>query len=397
MEWAQVQSGPVAGQMLADLGAEVIKIEPPVTGDQSRGMQTSFDTEMKLPGGNTVQFESFNRNKKCIVLDFKKDKGREVLYQLVKKSDVFLTNYRRSVAKELGADYSTLRQHNPKLVYALGSSYGSSGQWSDRRGYDLVGQALSGAMYAAGDRDDTEPSIITGGVMDQIEGTLLAFGILGALLETTRSAVGQEIETSLLAAGMHLQLVNVNSVLWRNRPMARHSRKRSRSPLANFYLCADGKWLLLCEIQSGRYWHDFCQAVGIQRLENDPRFNSVEARVESRSELIGILDKIFAGKSRDEWLKMFEGHDFVYAPVYDLPEAVTEPQMMENGYIIDMQHPVMGQTRCAGFPVKYGRTPAALKWSAPEYGQHTEEVLSELLGYDWEQLGKMNSEGVTWG
>jgi len=394
IEWAAFHNGPAAGYMLGDLGAEVIKVEPPVTGDPCRGVQSMFDMAMTLPEGRNVQFETANRNKKSIVLDLTKEKGREVLYKLVARSDVFFTNYRKSVARKLGMDYETLRQYNPRLIYATNSAYGSEGPWGERRGFDPVAQALSGAMFAVGDRDDPEPHMISGGIFDQAGATLLVYGILAALVARERMGVGQELECSLLGAAVHLQAITVNSQLWRGRPMPRHSRTRARSPMSNIYRCADGKWLLLTEPQSDRFWHDFCRALGIEHLEKDPRFENSEARKRNYAELNPLLERIFATRTRDEWLEIFRPYDFAYTPIYDFDEMVAEPQIQKNQYIVDFDHPVLGRTKTIGFPVKFSQTPAEIRSCAPAFGQHTEEVLLEVAGYTWDDIAALKEEGV---
>ncbi len=394
IEAASVLNGPVTGYMLGDLGAEVIKIEPPVTGDPSRGFQTLFDVVMTLPGGGSLLFESANRNKKSIILDLKNEAGRTVLHKLIEKSDVFITNFNKKVICELEIGYETLSRYNSRLIYAATTTFGSSGHLSGRRGYVMVAQAVCGAMWLFGYWDSPGPSGAVGSIFDQIGASMLAYGILAALVARERTGIGQEVESSLLAGAIHLQAQNINTFLWRGRGMARFSRKRCRNPLTNYYQCADEKWILLSEPQSARYWHDFCTALGVPELEHDPLYNTAEARRQNYADFIALLDRAFAAKPRDEWLEVFSHYDFVYSPVYDYAEMADEPQVAENQYLVDMEHPVMGKVKTVGFPVRFSKTPASIQSAAPEFGAHTEEVLLEIGGYSWDEISRLREQGA---
>ncbi|MDP6100376.1 MAG: CoA transferase [Dehalococcoidia bacterium] len=393
LEWAMYHNGPAAGYMLGDLGAEVIKIEQPVTGDYCRGVQSMFDSGMGIPGGGNAQFETANRNKKGIILDLHQESGRQVLYKLVETADVFYTNFRKSVAQKLKVDYASLKQHNPKLIYADNSAYGNNGQWSGKRGFDPVAQALSGAMWMFGDRDDTEPSMAVGGIFDQTGATLLAYGIMAALLARERTGVAQEIECSLLGGGIHMQAINVNAHLWRGRGMARHSRKRARSTMSNYYKCADDKWMLLTEPQSERFWHDFCTALNMPEVETHPKYATPDARKENYAEMNSIVENVFATKTRQEWLDILGQYQFAHAPIFDYDEMSEDPQVLGNEYLVEMDHPTMGKVKTLGFPVKFSETPARIQSPAPEFGQHTEDVLLEA-GYSWEDIAVLRERGA---
>lgn len=394
LEMAQLLNGPVTGYMLGDLGAEVIKIETPGIGDLGRGYGTMFDVKMSLPGGGTIVFESANRNKKGITLDLKNEAGRTVFNKLIEQTDVFITNYSKRVIRDLDIEYETISQRNPKLIYAATTGFGSRGPLSELRGYDMVGQAVSGAMWIFGDRDSEEPSVAVGSIFDQLGASMLAYGILAALVARERTGIGQEIGTSLLGAAIHLQAQNIIPFLWRGRAMARFSHGRCRNPLVNYYKCGDGKWILLSEPQSQRYWHEMCLALGIEDLENDERYNTADARRDSFAEFIAILDRIFATKPRDEWLKIFSQYKFVYSAIYDYEEMVNEPQVWENEYLVEMEHPTMGKIKTVGCPIHFSKTPAAIQSGAPEFGANTEEVLLDVGGYSWDEISELREQGV---
>lgn len=388
-------SAPTACYMLADLGAEVIKIEDRVKGDPSRGMSALFGRSMSLPGDLNIMFETANRNKKSITLDLKKEAGRNLLIELVKASDVFCTNYSHSAIEKLKIDYEALAEHNPKLVYGLATGYGSLGPDSGKRAFDTIAQARSGIMYAVGE-PDTPPAQIAGPIFDQITGTLLAYGILAALISRDKKGTGQKVDVSLLGSGLHLQAYNVNTVLLRDRPIPRPSRSNQRNALANHYECADGKWILFAEAQSDRFWHDFCNAMGIPELGKDERFATAKLRNDNRVELTRILDKVFKKKKSDEWIKALEekGGGIAFSRVLEPGDLKYDPQIMENEYIRDVDHRILGETKVIGCPVRFSGTPVEINPSAPSFGENTEEVLLDVCGFSWEDIEKLKDDEV---
>ncbi len=388
-------SAPSACYMLGDLGAEVIKIEDRIKGDPSRGMSALFGRTMSLPGGLNILFETANRNKKSITLDLKKEKGKKLLHELIKSSDVFCTNYSLSAIEKLKIDYPTLSQCNPKLVYAMATGYGTFGPDSRKRAFDTIAQARSGIMYAVGE-PGSPPAQIAGPLFDQMTGTLLAYGILAALVERDKSGTGQKVEVSLLGSGLHLQAYNVNTVLLRDRPIPRPSRLKQRNALANHYECADGKWILFAEAQSDRFWHNFCYALGIEELEKDERFATAALRNDNRFELIPILDKVFKTKNRDVWVRALEekGGGLAYSPILEPEELQFDRQIRDNDYITEINHPVLGKTNVIGCPIRFSRTPADVNPAAPNFGEHTEEVLINTCHYGWEDIEKLKDDEV---
>ena len=395
LNWSQFTPSS-AGYILGDLGAGVIKIEHPVQGDAYRGMGRMYGEAMDFAQGRHAGFEAVNRSQRSITLDLKQDKGREILYKLVEQADVFFTNYTETVARKLCADYEALSKVNPKLVYASSSTYGPRGPWAERRGFDQTAQARSGLMFAMGERDFPDPVQTVSGVADQMGATVLALGILAALLARERTGVGQKINTSLLGSALHLQAIGVTVASLRGKGWVQHSRKRTKNPLTNHYRCGDGKWLLFSEIQADRFWPEFCRALGLDGLIDDPRFaTAMGGRRDHAEELIGILDETLATRPRDEWLRIFEEQraPFAYAPVNDYADVLSDPQVLENDYVVEYDHPAAGPVKLMGYPVRFSQTPAQIAREAPEFGQHTEEVLQEL-GLSWEEIAKLREEGV---
>ena len=395
LNWSQFTPSS-AGYFLGDLGAGVIKIEHPIQGDAYRGMGRMYGEAMNFADGRHAGFEAVNRSQRSMTLDLKQERGREILYALVRQADVFITNYTDGIALKLGADYATLSGHNARLVYAASSTYGPSGDWAGRRGFDQTAQAYSGMMYAMGERDLREPVQSVGGLADQMGATILAAGILAALLSRERTGAGQRIDTSLLGSALHLQAIGVTVASLRGKGWSQHARKRTKNPLTNHYRCADGKWILFSEIQADRFWPEFCRALGLAELIEDPRFaTAMGGRRDNAEELIRILDETLASKPRDAWIRSFdEGRaPFSYAPVNDYGDVVNDPQVLKNDYVVEYDHPAAGPVKLMGYPVRFSETPAQIAREAPEFGQHTEEVLQEL-GISWEEIAALREQGV---
>ncbi len=389
-------NGVGAGFILGDLGAEVLKIEEPGMGDPFRSMEQMHGDVMTVEGRN-VGFETANRNKKSITLNLKKDEGKRILYELVSSSDVFYSNYDKTVVDRLKMDYGTLKQHNPQLIYVAISGYGEKGPSATGRAFDLTAQARSGMMWQMGERDSEEPVIATGGICDLMGSFVTANSIVCALLARERFGIGQEVKTSLLGSSVFLNTLGINIGLLRGRGYSRHTRKRSKNPLSNHYRCADGKWLLFCEVQSDRFWEEFCDIVGLEEeVKVAPRFATSLERRKSSEELIVLLDELFAGKTRDAWLQTFEDGNagFAFAPVYETAEVISDPDVLANNYITEYDHELFGPCKLIGFPAEYGETPARIQRGAPELGQHTEDVLMNVLGYDWNDIGRLREAEV---
>lgn len=394
IELAVFQNGPASGYMLGDMGAEIIKIEDRVQGDHSRGTSSLWGKSIEHRGVNLF-FETPNRNKRSMTLNLKKEKGREILYKLVEQSDVFYTNFSKKVCARLGCDYETLSRINEKIVYGRATGYGRVGPESHLRAFDVVAQARSGLMEQTGEGDGP-PATVTGAVVDQLGATMLAYGIMAALLARERQGIGQEVETSLLGSAIHLQAMSVNQACVTGRPFSRHKRQRARNPLANYYQCSDGKWIMFSELQSDRFWKDFCNAIGLPEMITDPRFESAAARRETFTESIPILEKLFKTKTQEEWMKILreKGGGVVCSEVFSLTDLPGQAQIMENEYLVEYEHPVLGKTNLIGYPVWFSKTPSKIARKAPAFGEHTEEILLDLGGYSWEEIASFRDEEV---
>jgi len=393
LDWTQYQQGTVATAMLADLGAEVIHIEDRILGDPGRGVRSGAGPYV-LPEGKSAYFETFNRGKKSIAIDVAREKGKQIIYRLVKNSDVFVHNFRQGVPEKLRLDYETLRQHNPKLIYAASSGFGPKGPEAKEPAFDTLGIARSGIMTMVGE-PDMPPLQIWLGIADQAGAIFTAYGVVVALLVRERLGIGQKVDASLLGSMVFLEGFNVGLGLYLGQEIARPSRKKALNPLFNYYPCKDNKWIMLAMPQSDRYWPTVCKALGIEHLEADPRFENMEKRQENCEQLIAIIDEIFLTKSPSEWMSILKAAgDTICTPVQSVPDLVNDPQVLANDYIIDCNHEVLGPAKVVGIPIQFSETPGAVKCEAPEFGQHTEEVLIEIGGYNWEDITRLREEGV---
>ena len=391
IDWTIWQQGPVATAMLGDLGADVIKIEDR-RGDPGRGMSRIAGLSTGRSPGN-FYFDTNNRNKRSLTVDLAQEEGKEIIYCLVGRSDVLVHNFRRGVPERIGMDYATLSKHNPKLIYATASGYGPKGADSTAPAFDRCGLARSGIMNTLGE-PDMPPLMMMGGIADQTGAIMLAYAVLAALIARERLGVGQEVDVSQLGSMIYLQALNVAAALSLGQPLPRRRRAEEGNPLSNHYQCKDGKWIALAMLQADRYWPTLCQTMGMQEHEKDPRFAAMDKRSENCRAIIAIMDRVFATKTRKEWMTEFEkAGGLIYAPVNDIQDVICDPQVLANGYITDFEHPERGKVRMVGVPLQLSKTPASIRSAAPELGQHTEEVLLEL-GYDWEAITSLKDRGV---
>ncbi|MCH9039028.1 MAG: CoA transferase [Chloroflexi bacterium] len=399
IDWTIWQFGPIATTMLGDLGADVIKVES-LDGDPGRTVFRAGGVDRSLPGGRTSYFEANQRNKRSIALDLKKPEGVDIVLKMVEDADVFVQNFRKGVAERLGLSYEVLREINPRLIYASATGYGPRGPDAGMPALDSAAQARSGLMYATGP-DGADPYPIQGVIGDQIGGITLGWGILAALMARSIHGIGQRVDASHLGSSIWLQGLAVSmGLLTQDRPPSEinnsyHSpRDAAFNPLANFYKCKGGRWIMLANFQADRYWADFARALGIEGLIHDAKFRDMDARGENRGELIAILDGKFAEKTYHQWAEILErSGDFIFSPVQRLSELEDDPQVIANGYIADVDHPTLGPIKLADHPLRYSETPHSIRTVAPELGQHTEEILLEM-GFDWEGIAGLQEKGV---
>ncbi len=391
VEITNFQQGPVAGMRLGDLGADVIKIEMK-TGDPARSFMRIIGAEAGLKGHN-YYFENNNRNKRSIVLNLKTTKGKEVFFKLIDKADVFLTNLSIDAPIKMGIGPEVLLRRNPRLIYAQASGWGRKGPDANELSFDYTGIARSGLMMTCGERG-SPPAQITPGVGDELGGLICAWGVTAALYAREKTGKGQLVDTSLMGSIIAMLGLVMAAPAILGQEFQRGKRSEAGNPLYSHYQCRDGKWLAIAHLQPDKYWPNICKALNIPELEHDPRFNGIEARCTNSKELVSILDGKFATKSRADWLDILKKSDCICTPVQSPIEVANDPQAIANRYFIDVDHPDWGKIKMVGFPWDFSETPATWQRKAPDFGQHTEEVLTEL-GYNHEEINELKREGIT--
>lgn len=378
------QQGTYATAMLADLGADVIKIEGPDSPDPGRGLTSDGRTAL------SAYFHAHNRSKRAICLDLKQEAGREVFYRLVEDADVFVSNMRRRALLKLGADYDTVCKINPRIIYGRASGYGPNGPDADVGSMDIMAQARGGIMSVTGDPDGW-PKPVGVPFADHVGAMSMAFGIMVALYHRESTGEGQQLDASLLAGQLCIQSFNITGTLF-NGSVPQQRPRAGASPTWNVYKGSDGKHFVIGMNQQ-RYWPGLCQIIARPGWANDERYASVRSRHEHRDELFADLDSVFATKTADEWVRLFSDADLLAARVNDYAEVAADPQNLENGYITEVERPDGPPVKMVGLPVLFSKTPGRIRNLAPEFGQHTEEVLLET-GYTWEEIAALRQKGA---
>jgi crotonobetainyl-CoA:carnitine CoA-transferase CaiB-like acyl-CoA transferase len=389
VELAVWVAGPSAAGVLADWGAEVVKIEPP-DGDPFRGLYLSA-AGVEVPAN--PPFELDNRGKRSIAIDLQTAEGREIAYRLIDRADVFITNVRPAALARLRLDYDTLAARNPRLVYGRVTGYGERGPDADRPAYDVGAFWSRAGIAAALTPPDTEPPFQRGAMGDHVAGVTLAGGINAALLARAQSGCGQLVTTSLLRIGIFVLGWDTNAALRLGieaRPM---TRTQQPNPVISSYRAGDGRWFWLLGLQGQRHWPDLLRAVERPEWLDDPRFATMAARRENVTELVALLDAIFATRSLAEWGRAFDGAGMWWAPVQTTSEVLEDPQARAAGAFVDVPQADGSTAASVASPVDFSGTPWTPTAGAPECGQHTEEILLEL-GYDWEAIGSLKTRGA---
>ena len=385
LDLTRVLAGPYCTMFLGDLGAEVVKVEQPGVGDDTRGWGPPFT------GGESAYFLCVNRNKKSVTIDLKSREGVALLQRLAERADVLIENFRPGTMERLNLGEKDLRAANPRLIYASLSGFGADGPMSDAPGYDLIVQAWGGLMSITGPADG-EPSKVGVAIIDLVAGLMLGKSIAAALFAREKLGVGQKIDTSLLEAEVAC-LINVGSnyLVEGNIPRRWGNAHPSIVPYQSFKT-VDG--YLVIGVASEGIWRRFCQAIGRAEWADDSRFEKNSNRVENRSLLIGLLAEIFLDRSTDEWLKLLNSVGVPCAPVQTVDQVFQAPQVLHREMLVQVEHPTAGIVRMAGIPVKFSATPASVRLPPPLLGQHTEEVLASWLGMDGQEVAELKRKDV---
>lgn len=384
IELAQIMAGPTCGMMLADLGADVIKVEKIDGGDDARQYR---DPQIN---GVSAPFLMLNRNKRAIALDLKSPKGKEVLLRMVREADVVTENFRKGTMEKLGIGYETLRAENPGIIYCSVSGYGSSGPFADKGGFDLIAQGFSGLMSITGEPGG--PPLRTGNsVADINAGLLAAFGILAAYQHKMKTGEGQRVETSLLEAS--LQQLYWHAAIYFGTGESPGATGSSHVLTAPYQAFATGTDWIIIGGANERNWTRIAQVLGHPEWCDDPRFARNAQRMENRAELVEAMTAILKTKPAEHWLNAFDEAGVPAGPVHTVGEALSHPQTLAREMVVHQEHPQAGPVKTVGMPVKFSATPAHYHRAAPRLGEDTVQVLGEF-GYSRGEIDALIEEGV---
>jgi crotonobetainyl-CoA:carnitine CoA-transferase CaiB-like acyl-CoA transferase len=387
---------PAAGAVLADWGADVIKVEHPVTGDPQRGLVTSGLIGGK--GGLAVNFmiEQPNRGKRSVGLDIATDGGRELLYKLAEVSDVFLTNFMPAARRRLQIDVEHIRARNPKIIYARGTGQGTKGPDAEKGGYDGASYWGRGGLgYALTPPTLEYPVSQRPATGDLPGGMTIAGGIAAALFHRERTGEATVVDISLLGFAAWVLSPDIVAAGLLNMPMlpvGSGDRKQTFNPIVGAYKTKDDRHLALMMLEADKFWPDLCNHLGRPDLITDERFADAKARLENRVECVTILDEIFATKTLDEWKQVLDTLEGVWAPYQSPRELFDDPQVVANGYLPELETADGTKFQLVANPVQFDETPQDLR-PAPEHGQHTEEVMLEL-GLSWDDIAAHKESGA---
>jgi len=377
LELTHVMAGPFCGQVLADMGADVVKIEPPGAGDSTRRSMG-----FRMQGEDTAAFLAVNRNKRSLALDLKDERHRAAFWRLARDADVVLENNRPGVTARLGADYATLSALNPRLIYASITGFGQTGPYAQRPGYDLIAQGLSGVMSVTGEPDGN-PVKCGIPISDLSAGLFCAVAILSAVVARERTGRGQQIDTSLFEGALALSIWE-SAELWATGrvPGKLGSAHRLTAPYQALRT-QDGH--LTVGGNNQKLWERLCAVVGRDELVQDPRFASNDSRMANRAELVEELESALAARGTDEWVGALLEAGVPAGPIHDYAEVFADPHTRAREMEVTLEHPVEGAISALGIPVKLSDTPGAVRRAAPLLGEHTEEVLREA-GFSSEEI-----------
>ena len=382
-------AGPAAGGILADWGADVVKIEPPGVGDPARLFKTMLGADLPF---NPI-FEMDNRSKRSVVIDLANPDGLELALELIDDADVFLTNVRMAGLARLGLDPESLQKRNPRLIYCAVTGYGMEGPDADRAAYDIAAFWARSGIAASLTQPGSPPPFQRGGMGDHNAGLAAAAAVSAALFKREKSGEGQLVSTSLLREGIYTLSFDLSITCRFGVGVAVGNRTSMGNPCINNYQDKAGRWFWIVGLEGDRHWPPLCEVVGHPEWQQDPRFETAQARQQNAEELIGALDQIFATKTVAEWTPIFDAaKDFFWAPVQTTDEVVNDPQVLASGGLVDV--PDQGSTiKFPATPVDFHGTPWEVRAMAPEHGEHTEEILREI-GRSDDQIAALRKKGA---
>lgn len=385
VDLTQALAGPYCTMLLGDMGADVIKIETPDGGDQSRGWGPPFIE------GESAYFLSINRNKRSLTLDIKTAEGQKVLHQLITTTDIFVCNIpKESSRQRAGVDVATLQALNPRLIYCLISGYGSTGPYAERPGYDLIAQGEAGLMSVTGEPDG-EPVRYPIPIADITTGLYSTIGILASLMTREKTGQGQVLDMTLMESQSAWLTMLASSLLNGGQEPQRLGNIHPNIVPYQVFRAKD-KYIILA-VGTEKLWQAFCDALGLEQLKNDARFARNSERTRNRAALIPILDALFAAQPADYWLEKLKNTGIPNGPINTIADTLAHPQHRARHFIVELEHPLIGPVKSMGNPINLSGTPVNYRLAPPTLGQHTQEVLAEL-GYPKTAIASLRQQGV---
>ena len=386
VDLTRIVAGPLATQIFADYGAEVIKIEQPGIGDDSRHWAPP-----RTPDGQAAYFFSVNRGKKSVTVDLKHPRGQALVAEMARRADVLVENFTPGTADRLGLGHLALRAANPRLVYCSISGFGATGPYRERAGYDAIMQGMTGLMSITGEPDG--PPMKVGVALIDVITALYAHGaILAALHHRERTGEGQYLELSLMECGIAALINAATAYLVGGEVQGRWGSAHPSLVPYQAFRARDGYFIV--GAGNERLWKAFCEVLGTPEWADDPRYDSNAKRVERRAELVGLIEARLAARGRDAWVAAFAAAGLPAGPINDIAQVFSDPQVAHRQMVVEVEHPTAGPVRLPGIPVKFGGTPARVQGPPPLLGEHTDEVLRGILGLDDAAVAALRAEGV---
>jgi formyl-CoA transferase len=384
LDFSRVLAGPYCSMMLAELGADVIKVEEPGTGDETR-------TWPPFINGQSGYYFSINRSKRSLAMNLKAPEARTIIEGLTERADVVLENFAPGVARRLGVDYASLSAINPRIVYCSISGFGQTGPYRDRKAYDPILQAMSGLMSVTGPRGG-EPVKCGAAITDAATAVFGAFSIATSLYRREKTGQGQYIDLAIMDSSLALMTFQAAIYLCGGQvPGTFGSENPIRCPSAN-YMAKDGRYVHV--VVNDRQWPKFCEVVGMPELASDPEFADNRARVANRDRVNAAIQQRMMGRAADEWTALFDAEGLPAGPVNSMDRVVLDPQVMAREMIQTFQHPIAGSVKAIDMPYRFSTDGTSIRSAPPLLGEHTEEVLSGLLGYSQDEISRLRADGV---
>jgi crotonobetainyl-CoA:carnitine CoA-transferase CaiB-like acyl-CoA transferase len=384
-------AGPSSAAVLADWGADVVKLEDPNGGDPIRGATTRVTCQSDLrvrPG-----YELDNRNKRSVAVDLRRPEGRAFAIRIINSADAFVTSLRLDALERMGLDYASLAAGNPRLVYATLNGYGHRGPDRLRPAFDYAAAWARSGLMATAAEPGSPPPAQRPGMIDHAAGLGLAGAISAALLAREKTGRGQEVRLSLFSMGLWMNATDLTYAILSGQAPAPESRKERVNPLWNSYQCRDGRWIYFVMIQGDRHWPDLCAALGRADWLSDQRFSDFHGRMSNSRVLTAAIEEAIATRTLNEWTTIFDRHGLFWAPVQTDEEVLKDPQAIAIGAFAPVEHPQIQDCRVVRSPIDFGEAESSRYAAAPELGQHTEEVAREV-GMSWEEIARLKEIGA---